>query len=83
MGKTSHRTTLNIRGDANHTEGLATGHTDHNSGHVTVYTDAGSVTVSADTPQALRSLAKAFLDAADALDDLNNAEALAVAEPAA
>jgi hypothetical protein len=71
-------TRITLRGAAlysirdNHSEGLATRHAfDHAEGHVTIYTHgSGALTIASDSPDALRSLARAFDTAADELHDM-------------
>ena len=69
MRDTYHATTLNIRGDVNHSGGMASRYDDgRTAGHVTIYTNAGSLTIASDSIEGLRSLGEAFHRAANQLD---------------
>lgn len=61
---------IDLKGEVHHTEGLACRHKNgRTTGSVTIYhgEGAGSFTVSADDPDTLRSLSRAFAKAADDL----------------
>lgn len=76
MDSTYVATSVHLRGEVDHTDGRAVLHHDVPIGSVAIYLPDGNVTVSADRPDVLRSLAKAFERAADEIEFLAEHEAV-------